>query len=151
MSTWDSVTDKRIKTLHESIQDDVTSFINLCKLRGYDIRVTQAMRTKYEQDALYAIGRRFSDGVVISIDSSKKVTNVPGTFSYHNYGLAFDICEIKKGKAFWDIDYNTIVPIAKDLGFEWGGDFKNWQDKPHFQKTYGYTCSQLQNGAINTI
>ena len=67
----------------------------------------------------------------------KRVTNAKAGQIYHNYGLAFDVVEIKNGKALWNNpNWNKIGALGKSLGFTWGGDWK-FTDKPHFQMTFG--------------
>ena len=132
--TWDKITDQRILTLDKSIQSDTVTFINEVFAMGIKLRVTQALRTIAEQDELYAQGRT---------KPGKIVTNAKGGESIHNIGFAVDICEIKDGKAFWNIDYDKIVPVAESLGFEWGGYFKSFTDKPHFQKKGVKICKDL--------
>jgi peptidoglycan L-alanyl-D-glutamate endopeptidase CwlK len=84
------------------------------------------------------------------------VTNAKGGKSYHNYGLAIDICLILDGKeASWDTlkdydgdkvaDWMEAVAIFKTRGWEWGGDFKSIKDAPHFQKTFGFTTTKLKS------
>jgi len=73
----------------------------------------------------------------------KIVTKAPGGCSYHNYGLAIDVAEVRKGRIIWNLDWNKVVPIAKKYGFEWGGNWKKFKDRPHFQITFGYTTKQL--------
>lgn len=49
------------------------------------------------------------------------VTNAKAGKSYHNYGLAIDVCEIKEGKANLSLDmYKKVAPYAKKEGFTWG-------------------------------
>lgn len=118
--------------------------------------ITQAYRSKDEQDKLYAQGRtnkydRFGKKKPI-------VTNARGGRSMHNYGLAIDFALVTPdGKtAVWDInkdfdkdgkaDWMEVVAEAKKLGFEWGGDWKSFKDYPHFQMTAGLSDSQVYNG-----
>lgn len=56
------------------------------------LRIVQGYRTIDEQKALYAQGRS---------TSGPKVTWVDGGYSYHNYGLAIDIAEIKDRQAIF--------------------------------------------------
>lgn len=138
--TWDTHTDKRILELHPDIRIAVAEYINVMDTKyGMKVRVTgNPYRTFDEQDELYAQGRT---------KPGKIVTNARAGESYHNYGLAVDVVEIKpqfgydKGydKNRWDL----IGKEAKAMGFEWGGDFKSFVDKPHLQMTFGYTESQL--------
>jgi peptidoglycan L-alanyl-D-glutamate endopeptidase CwlK len=109
-------------------------------------RITHTLRTIEEQDALYKQGRT---------KPGKKVTNAKGGQSYHNYGMAFDICLVVDGKtASWDMeqdfdkdheaDWMEVVHIAKKYGWEWGGEWPKFKDAPHFQKTYGYNTTKLK-------
>ncbi len=40
-------------------------------------------------------------------------------------------------------DWQEIVAIFKRYGWEWGGDWR-FLDLPHFQKTFSYPISKLQ-------
>jgi peptidoglycan L-alanyl-D-glutamate endopeptidase CwlK len=158
----DSVTLKRIDLLHPTLRDEVKEiYLNqiIPSLTGKVVcRISSTLRTFEEQNELYAKGRTKlydKNGNRLGI-----VTKVKGGMSYHNYGLALDIMLIKDknsdGKyetAIWETsvdfdndgksDWMEIVSIFKQNGWEWGGDWKNFKDRPHFQKTFGYTCSEL--------
>lgn len=41
-------------------------------------------------------------------------------------------------------DWMEVVSIAKDLGFEWGGDWSGFKDYPHLQMTFGLSLRELQ-------
>jgi RHS repeat-associated protein len=135
--TWDPITNERISQLHPDVQGPAINFINQVELDlGIKLRVTQGLRTFAEQDALYAIGRT-APGFI--------VTNAKGGQSYHNYGLALDVVEIRNGKAIWNTNWSGISRIGINNGFEWGGNFRSISDKPHFQMTFGYSISDLLN------
>lgn len=145
----DAITLKRIETLHPSLREEAFAmYKEICEaLTGRAIcRFTHTLRTIKEQDALFAQGRTAP---------GKKVTNARGGQSFHNYGLAFDICLVIDGKeASWDMtkdfdgdrvsDWMEVVRIAKKYGWEWGGDWAKFKDAPHFQKTFGKTTAQLK-------
>lgn len=135
--TWDSHTDRRLKKLHPFVQKDVETFIDRCEAQlGVQLRITAGLRTFDEQDALYDQGRS---------TSGKKVTNAKGGESYHNYGLAFDVVEIRGGQAVWETEHwDAIGALGEECGFEWGGRWDSFPDRPHFQKTFGYTTAQLK-------
>ena len=40
-------------------------------------------------------------------------------------------------------DWDEVVAVFKHYGWEWGGDWSNFKDYPHFQKTFGYSTSEL--------
>jgi len=60
--------------------------------------------------------------------------------SYHQTGLAFDVYAYVDGMASWDQLHlakvaTAILQAAGILGYklQWGGNFKNFCDMPHFQ------------------
>ncbi len=135
MKTWDIYTDRRINTLHPKIRAKTKEFIiRVEKELGIKLRITSGLRTWEEQTKLYNKGRT---------SPGKRVTNAKAGQSYHNYGLAFDVVEIKNGKAIWNNpNWQRIAAIGKSLGFEWGGDWK-FTDKPHFQMNFGKNHTEL--------
>lgn len=143
----DKITIERIKLLHPKLRDEVMNiYAEICEaLSGRAIcRFAYTLRTFAEQDAIYAQGRT---------KPGKIVSNAKGGLSMHNYGLAVDIVLIVDGKeASWDVkkdfdgdgkaDWQEIVTIFKQYGWEWGGDWK-FVDAPHFQKTLGHNVREL--------
>ena len=134
------VTKKRIKELNVKIQDNVIKFISEVESKlGIRLRITQGYRSIATQNALYAQGRTAH---------GKIVTNARGGSSYHNYGLAIDVVEIRNnGSINWNPDWEAIGAIGVSNGFEWGGNWTTIIDKPHFQMTFGLSINDLRNGA----
>lgn len=64
--------------------------------------------------------------------------------SYHLVGQALDFVPINSnGKEDWDgywkKPWSNAIQYAKQIGFEWGGDWKGFCDSPHLQYNYnGY-------------
>lgn len=138
MDTWDKYTNSRLKSLHPIIQPKVAKVINALSKKGINIRITTDghYRTFAEQAALYAKGRTAPGPIV---------TNAQPGSSWHNYGLAVDVVEIKGGKAlFTNPNWKTIADEFKKEGFEWGGDFTSIKDYPHFQYRSGLTIAQAK-------
>lgn len=118
---------------------------------GVPVCITQGYRSIAEQDALYAKGRYGN--------KEKIVTNAPGGYSNHNFGLAIDFALYTPSgqQVVWDqkVDYDRdgkadwaeVVAIAKSLGFAWGGDWRGFPDAPHLEYTFGLTTTQLRAGA----
>ena len=135
----DTPTKNRIAKLHPSVRNEVTTIIQECDIAltgRAKVRVTQGLRTFAEQDALYQQGRT---------TPGKKVTNAKAGQSVHNYGFAVDICLIIDGNvASWETtkdwdndkiaDWYECVKIFAKHGWEWGGNWKNFKDLPHFDK-----------------
>lgn len=148
----DYISEKRIATLHPKIRDEVLMLFNKANnelLTGdAKARITCGTRTVVEQNILYNQGRTVP---------GKIVTNAKGGESVHNYGLAFDFCLIVKGGKYasWEYlkdfdgdktpDWMEFVNLFKSAGYEWGGDWKKFKDRPHLQKTFGKSISELRH------
>ncbi len=133
--TWDQKTNERIQTLDCRLQIPATDYINQVESEEKSqLRITDALRTFEEQDEIYAQGRTKPGPVV---------TFAKGGESFHNYGLAFDAVEMVGGKVSYSRFNNRTTTIAKNLGFEWGGDWPSPKtDNPHFQMTFGQTIEK---------
>lgn len=112
--------------------------IKTCKAQGVPIRVTSEVRTWEEQDKLYAQGRT---------TAGKIVTNAKGGESMHNHGLAFDVCF--DSLTPWIGDWEKVGRAGEALGFEWGGRWQSFVDKPHFQYLAGYTEKEIRQLKYN--
>lgn len=134
--------------LHPNVEKAKNKLIDRVKEKGINMIVTDGHRSKEEQNSLYEKGRS-KDGDI--------VTHVKGGGSYHNYGLAIDFAlQLDNGDVIWDMDYDgngngksdwmEIVAVAKDLGFEWGGDWASFKDYPHLQMDFGYSIYELKGG-----
>jgi peptidoglycan L-alanyl-D-glutamate endopeptidase CwlK len=147
----DAPSRKRILTLHPAVrQSAIDAFLlATASLSGKNlIRITYGLRTFAEQDKLYNKGRR--NGVKVGAT----MTNAKGGQSYHNYGLALDFVLIHlDGKASWNTledmdrdgiaDWLEVANAFKLHGWEWGGDWNSFKDRPHVQKTFGINWRQL--------
>ena len=125
-----------IKQLHPKLQEIIPKLIEKCEKQGISIKIGECLRTVKEQDELYAQGRTKPGSIV---------TNAKGSnySSMHQWGVAFDFyldMDIDKdGKKNDDAFNNSkktfqkVGTIGKNLGLEWGGDWRSIVDMPHFQ------------------
>nr|WP_219914480.1 M15 family metallopeptidase [Thalassobacillus sp. CUG 92003] len=134
--------------LHPEVAERREQLVERAEKRGISVVITDGHRTKEEQNELYEQGRSRGGEVV---------TNVRGGDSYHNYGLAIDFAlRLDNGNVVWDMehdgnqngesDWMEVVEIAKDLGFEWGGEWPGFKDYPHLQMDFGLSIRELRNG-----
>ncbi len=150
----DTISIDRIARLHPKVRDTFQQFIEECE-STFDItlRIMLGYRTIAEQDTLYAQGRTTGGNIV---------TNAKGGQSFHNYGLAVDLCHILDNKQVdWNYDMSTLKPIADKYCLEWGGSWVHIKDRPHFEARLGFqeNCSDLlaivkagnvdENGYVN--
>jgi len=127
-----------IEDLHPIVQQLCKKHIAACKARGVTIQVTSTLRDAEYQAYLYAQGRTRSGSII---------TNMK-LVGPHAFGLAYDIVPIVNGNAVWG-NKNLWAIVGEEgekLGLEWGGNWKSFVDKPHFQYVDGLTLAQLRAG-----
>ena len=141
-----------VETLPTELHPIVAEKVEILKEKTAEkeiaILITDDYRSFEEQDKLYDKGRR---------TPGKVVTHAEGGESYHNFGLAVDFAlQLENGNVIWDIEYDgngngqsdwfEVAEIAKELGFQWGGDWRGFKDYPHLQMDFGLTINDLQEG-----
>ncbi|RDY84088.1 M15 family metallopeptidase [Bacillus amyloliquefaciens] len=125
--------------LHPLVKQNAEVLQTAALKKGITVVITEGFRSIEEQNELYRQGRSKKGNIV---------TYAKGGESYHNYGLAIDFALQKKdGSLIWDMTYDgnqngrpdwlEVVSIAKTLGFDWGGDWRNFKDYPHLQMIPG--------------
>lgn len=106
-----------------TLEKKAIKFLEKCSRQGYDLRITQGFRSAKVQDDLYAQGRT---------KAGKIVTNATSKNSKHCIGRAFDIAFVGSEPYPKNADWKAIGEIGKSCGLKWGGDFKSFVDKLHF-------------------
>lgn len=129
-----------ISQLHPDLQKKVVQLKEKCEKAGLKIGISECLRTVKEQDELYAQGRT---------KPGRIVTNAKG-YSYssmHQWGVAFDFYR-NDGKGAYNTSgkfFERVGAIGKTIGLEWGGDWKTFVDRPHFQlPNWGSTTAKLK-------
>lgn len=119
------------------------ALIELMQMMGTPIKITDAYRSKEEQDALYKIGR--------TVQKDKPtVTNAKGGYSFHQWRVAFDVVFVKKdGTTTYEGDWDKIGRVGELVGLEWGGRWASFPDRPHFQYTAGYAIEDFIESRID--
>lgn len=139
-----------ITGLHPYVLKQKNELVRLTKQRGITIIITDGYRSHEEQTRIYNQGRTTEGDIV---------TNAKAGQSLHNYGLAIDFAlKLEDGSVIWDMEYDgngngksdwmEVVAIAKEIGFEWGGDWDKFPDYPHLQMDFGLTIRELQRGKL---
>ncbi|MCP8617703.1 M15 family metallopeptidase [Salirhabdus salicampi] len=135
-------------SLHPVVAGKAERLVERSDEMGISVVITEGFRSFDKQNELYNRGRT---------DDGNIVTYAKGGESYHNYGLAIDFAiRNSNGEVIWDLRYDgnangksdwmEVVQIAKELGFEWGGDWSRFKDYPHLQMDFGLTIRDLQRG-----
>ncbi len=131
-----------IRGLQPLVQRKANAIVSEMAKLGHTVHIFEGYRSPQRQAELYAQGRT---------TPGKIVTKAGPGESLHNYGVAVDIVFGPKGKPSWDNKHpwNILGKIGRQQGFEWGGDWKQFQDRPHFEMTLGYKLKDFQDKKVN--
>ncbi len=127
---------REIGELRADVAVNCRTLIERAAARGLPVLVVQTVR-----DAEY---QRY----LVSMGYAAGTATVP-TFHAKGVGLAFDICKNVKGHEYDDPGFFTAMGrLGKEMGFTWGGDWRSFPDRPHFQWDGGgkYTSSMVRAG-----
>ena len=136
--TWDPRTNQRIATLDRRLRSPAIDFVNsVYSNLGIHLRVTWAFRSFKEQEDMWLSSRNGNSGPWL--------TDARGGRSFHQYGLAFDVLRITRGKIDEDAPWQEIGAIGESYGFEWSGGWPDSVDLGHFQMKLGNSIDDLYN------
>ena len=127
---------KRLHDVHPELRERVEATAAALFKRAIVVEVASGLRSYAEQTKLYAQGRT---------SAGKIVTNARAGSSWHNFGLAVDLCPMKRGKFDWDAHHSIWVEIGltgQAHSLEWGGSWKK-PDLPHLQLRVRQSLAQL--------
>ena len=124
---------KKLEGLHPNLQN---FFMELIKISPYDFSITQGIRTTAEQNKLYQQGRTTPGKIVTNCDGYKLKSS--HQTKSDGLGHAGDIAVLVNNKITWSERYYKEVAMAARIlmqkyNIEWGGDWKNFKDLPHFE------------------
>ena len=134
----------RLEGVHPDLLRVLDRAVELTKV-PFGIPPYGGKRTQAEQDALYAKGRTAPGDIVTNTRNS-----------YHLTGRAVDVVPKPDGWSAPGVDWSArrFDPIArafkqagKELGvpIEWGGDWKRFKDRPHFQLPRNYQAPSISD------
>ena len=130
----DDVSEQRLSEILPGLAARVRQMAETLAGEGTVIRVVQGLRSWTKQNDLYAQGRTAPGSIV---------TNCPGGYSYHNFGMAVDCVPSLNGvDATYSPDWNSwhptwqrMIAIGTGLGLDSGATWRSFKDYPHFQMT----------------
>lgn len=147
---------RKIEDLHPITQQKAKEFLELAKKNGIEVLIYCTYRSPEEQGILYKQGRLREFGITVSElneerkklglyplsekEANRIVTNAKAWQSFHQYGFAFDCVPLQGGKPDWSNAeaYRLLGEIGKQVGLEWGGNWKHFKEFPHFQDSETY-------------
>lgn len=125
----DNISLSRLAACHPEMCLRGTKFVKMAEANSIDVRITQALRTWEQQDALFAQGRTAP---------GKIVTNASGGLSGHNFGYCVDFVPDDPNFPKFQADYNTshsswkvLLGLALQCGLAEGAQWRTFPDMPH--------------------
>ena len=139
---------RKLEDLDPRVAAMARAHIAACAAEGIRILVTFTLRSYETQAKLYAQGRTAP---------GKRVTNAPPGYSFHNFGLAYDLVpkELTKLPNWGDTPMHQaranelwaeVGALGKAQGLRWGGEFKSIKDRPHFEWSGTLKLADLRAG-----
>jgi peptidoglycan L-alanyl-D-glutamate endopeptidase CwlK len=131
-----------LNLLQPKVRELAKKLKGLCAQEGVYIQIVRGYRTITEQEELYKRGR---------VDKRRIVTRRRGGYSFHNFGVAFDIYPLVplKNEKMMKSWYKKAGRLGTNLGLEWGGSWENFVDMPHFHYTAGYTIENFRKNNVD--
>lgn len=123
-----------IDDLRADVAANCRSLIALAEREGLRALVTETVRDAEYQRMLAEKGYAAAGAVTPS-------------FHADHAGLAFDICKNEAGHEYDDPAFFVKMGnLGKKVGFSWGGDWRSFPDRPHFQWDAGgtYTSAMVR-------
>ena len=118
--------------VHPDLQIAVPKIVAALAALGFEMRVTNGLRTLAEQQALFALGRTQPGRIVTRADGVRHPSNHQA--KPDGFGHAVDMTFWVDGAPSWadDLPWRLYGEMAKALGLKWGGDW-GVPDKPHIE------------------
>lgn len=135
---FDARSEHNIMSLALRAQREARLFLGRVLAAGLNAKIISGTRTYAEQNALYAQGRFGNPGRI--------VTKAKGGESNHNFGIAWDIGLFDAAGAYLQSGpaYDQAARAGLSAELEWGGNWKGFVDKPHYQLRLAVELAQLR-------
>jgi peptidoglycan L-alanyl-D-glutamate endopeptidase CwlK len=143
MGNFDARSEACIIALQPNAQRKAREFLKAAKALPFTCKIISGTRSYAEQDELFAHGRT---------KPGPRVTNAKGGQSNHNFGIAWDVGIFEGGryltgatreeeKAYIDLGKHILANVTR---LEWGGNWQDFVDRPHYQLNMGKTVSAVR-------
>ena len=112
-----------IDRLRPDVAANCRAWLELCRAAGLLVLVTGTVRDEEYQQYCF--------------ENGTAATPVP-SFHGEQAGLAFDFCQNIKGQEYSDASFfQRAGELGERVGFEWGGRWQSFPDRPHLQWSAG--------------
>lgn len=123
---------RNIGDLHKVAQEACRLFLAECDKAGVKVFITETHRSQERQDWLYAQGRTRPGSIVTNTRNSN-----------HKDGMAWDIAVSPPLSLYDAKTMDKAGAVARKIGITWGGDWKGFVDRPHFEVKATWKAREL--------
>lgn len=118
--------------VHPKLVDAAARIQQAMRELGFEMLVTDGVRTVAQQQALYAKGRTAPGHIVTQADGVTHRSNHQPHAD--GFGHAIDLCFVVDGAPSWadGLPWALYGAMAKALGLQWGGTWTT-PDRPHIE------------------
>jgi peptidoglycan LD-endopeptidase CwlK len=138
LGSFDLRSERAIQSLALRAQREARLSLRRLAEKNIRARIISGTRTYAEQNALFRQGRFGNAGPI--------VTNAKGGHSNHNFGIAWDIgIFTANGGYLTDAPtYENAASVAMAESLEWGGAWRTFADRPHYQLRLNVSLAALR-------
>ena len=138
LGRFDHRTERNLELLQLPAQHAARLFMSVVTKSGIEARIISGTRSYEEQNALFRQGRFGNPG--------PRVTGARGGQSWHNFGIAWDIGVFEGGEYMTTPEpYERAAKVGMNEALTWGGDWKSFQDRPHYQLALPLKISEIRS------
>ena len=122
---------KKLAGVHPALSLRVAQILGEMAASGFQMCVTDGVRTTAQQQALYAQGRTKPGAIVTNRDGVTKKSNHQRKSD--GYGHAVDCAFLVGGQPSWDarLPWQRYGELVIKHGLVWGGSWTSLHDLPH--------------------
>lgn len=123
----------KLDGVHPALIAAVERILAAMRVLGFEMIVTDGIRSTAEQKALYAKGRSAPGPIVTNTDGVTHLSNHQARDD--GFGAAVDMCFLVDDLPSWGESnpWHLYGAMAKALGLVWGGDWAAIKDRPHIE------------------
>ncbi len=123
----------KLAGVHPELSEKILRILAAMEVLGFEMMVTDGVRTTGQQQALYAQGRTKSGKIVTQLDGVTRRSN--HQTKADGFGHAVDCAFLVAGVPSWNekLPWKLYGAMAESLGLVWGGSWINFSDKPHVE------------------
>ncbi len=136
----------KLAGVHPELSEKVMRILAAMEVLGFQMMVTDGVRTTGQQQTLYAKGRTIKGEppYTSARPLGRTVTQADGIVKKSNHqpksdglGRAVDCCFLVDDIPSWleSHPWHLYGAMAQALGLTWGGAWVNFKDKPHVEMT----------------